>query len=142
MLVWSIVRQESAYDSCAVSPAGALGLMQVTPRTALVVSNQSDCSSHQIVQDLLDARKNLALGILILAQNMKQFKGNIIPAIAAYNADINKVKQWVGRNGRMRQDEFIENIPYSETRLYVKKVLANLAAYSKIYSRQDLAGHR
>jgi peptidoglycan lytic transglycosylase len=142
LLVWSIVRQESAYDSCAVSPAGALGLMQVTPRTALVVSNQSDCSSHQIVQDLLDARKNLALGILILAQNVKQFKGNIIPAIAAYNADINKVKQWVGRNGRMRQDEFIENIPYSETRLYVKKVLANLAAYSKIYSRQDLAGHR
>jgi soluble lytic murein transglycosylase len=142
LLVWAIVRQESRYDSFAVSPAGALGLMQVTPRTALVVSKQSDCSNHQIVQDLLDPRKNLALGILILSQNMKQFKGNIIPAIAAYNADINKVKQWVGRNGRMRQDEFIENIPYSETRLYVKKVLANLSGYSKIYSRQDLAEHR
>jgi soluble lytic murein transglycosylase len=81
------------------------------------------------------------VGIQVLADNLRQFKGNVVPAIAAYNADINKVRQWIVRNGRMKQDEFIENIPYSETRLYVKKVLTNLAAYSKIYARKDLAGY-
>lgn len=137
-LVWAIVRQESRYDAYAVSPAGALGLMQVTPRTALIITNRSD-TGKEVVEELLDPRKNLSVGIQVLAQNLKEFKGAIIPAIAAYNADINKVRQWVGRNGRMRQDEFIENIPYSETRLYVKKVLANFEAYKKIYSPKDIA---
>jgi soluble lytic murein transglycosylase len=91
---------------------------------------------------LLDPRKNLSVGIQVLSQNLKEFKGSIVPAIAAYNADINKVRQWVGRNGRMRQDEFIENIPFAETRLYVKKVLANFEAYKKIYVPKDLAAKR
>ena len=142
LLVWAVVRQESRYDAYAVSPAGALGLMQVTPRTATVVTNKGGSPNAQVVQELLDPRKNLSVGIQVLAQNLRQFKGNVVPAIAAYNADINKVRQWIGRNGRMRQDEFIENIPYSETRLYVKKVLTNLAAYSSIYARKDLAGYR
>jgi soluble lytic murein transglycosylase len=137
-LVWAIVRQESRYDAFAVSPAGALGLMQVTPKTALIISNRND-PNKEIVEELLDPRKNLSVGIQVLSQNLKEFKGSIVPAIAAYNADINKVRQWVGRNGRMRQDEFIENIPFAETRLYVKKVLANFEAYKKIYAPKDLA---
>lgn len=141
-LVWAIVRQESRYDAFAVSPAGALGLMQVTPRTALVITKKNDDSNDAIVQELMDPKKNLSVGIQVLAQNIRQFKGNIVPAVAAYNADINKVRQWIVRNGRMRQDEFIENIPFAETRLYVKKVLANFAAYSKLYARKDLAGSR
>ena len=140
-LVWAVVRQESRYDAYAVSPAGALGLMQVTPRTASAVTNRTASPNTQVVQELLDPKKNLSVGIKVLAENLRQFKGNVVPAIAAYNADINKVRQWIIRNGRMKQDEFIENIPYSETRLYVKKVLTNLAAYSKIYARKDLAGY-
>ena len=140
-LVWAIVRQESRYDAFAVSPAGALGLMQVTPKTALIISNRND-PNKEVVEELLDPRKNLSVGIQVLSQNLKEFKGSIVPAIAAYNADINKVRQWVGRNGRMRQDEFIENIPFAETRLYVKKVLANFEAYKKIYVPKDLAAKR
>lgn len=140
-LVWAVVRQESRYDAYAVSPAGALGLMQVTPRTASAVTKRTASPNTQVVQELLDPKKNLSVGIQVLADNLRQFKGNVVPAIAAYNADINKVRQWIVRNGRMKQDEFIENIPYSETRLYVKKVLTNLAAYSKIYARKDLAGY-
>ncbi|MFH0959057.1 MAG: lytic transglycosylase domain-containing protein, partial [Pseudomonadota bacterium] len=140
-LVWAIVRQESRYDAFAVSPAGALGLMQVTPRTALIISNRNDPTT-EVVEELLDPRKNLSVGIQVLSQNLKEFKGSIVPAIAAYNADINKVRQWVGRNGRMRQDEFIENIPYAETRLYVKRVLANFEAYKKIYAQKDLAARK
>jgi soluble lytic murein transglycosylase len=112
--------------------------MQVTPKTALIISNRND-PNKEIVEELLDPRKNLSVGIQVLSQNLKEFKGSIVPAIAAYNADINKVRQWVGRNGRMRQDEFIENIPFAETRLYVKKVLANFEAYKKIYAPKDLA---
>ncbi|MGC8660457.1 MAG: lytic transglycosylase domain-containing protein, partial [Desulfomonilaceae bacterium] len=140
-LVWAVVRQESRYDAYAVSPAGALGLMQVTPKTALVISHTSGNPGTAVIQELLDPKKNLSVGIQILARNLREFKGNVVPAIAAYNADIKKVRQWFNRNGHMRQDEFIENIPYSETRLYVKKVLTNLDAYSKIYARKDLAGY-
>ncbi|MCL5124769.1 MAG: tetratricopeptide repeat protein [Deltaproteobacteria bacterium] len=138
-LVWAVVRQESRYDAYAVSPAGALGLMQVTPKTALVINNTGGNPGTAVIQELLDPKKNLAVGIQILARNLREFKGNVVPAVAAYNADIKKVRQWFNRNGRMKQDEFIENIPYSETRLYVKKVLTNLEAYSKIYARKDLA---
>ncbi|MGC8602499.1 MAG: transglycosylase SLT domain-containing protein, partial [Desulfomonilaceae bacterium] len=77
LLVWAIVRQESRYDSFAVSPAGALGLMQVTPKTAMVITNGSRNSNTQLVQELLDPKKNLSVGIQLIAQNMRQFKGNV-----------------------------------------------------------------
>jgi len=139
-LVWAVIRQESRYDAQAVSPAGALGLMQVTPRATGLVGKRAKVPT-KVIERILDPKKNLTFGIRILANNLRRFQGALVPAIASYNADIKKVRQWMRRNGKMKQDEFIESIPYQETRLYVKKVLAGYRAYSNLHRKKDLAGY-
>lgn len=139
-LVWAVMRQESLYDESAVSPAGALGLMQVTPRASGLTRKKGKIPS-KVIAEILEPKKNIAFGIRILASNVRTFKGNLVPAIASYNADIRKVRQWVQRNGTMEPDEFIENIPYAETRHYVKKVLAGYQAYTYLHRKKDLAGY-
>ncbi len=138
-LVWAVIRQESLYDASAVSPAGALGLMQVTPKAAGVVGRHGRIPAGAIAR-LLDPEENVAYGVRILSDNLRSFRGQIVPAVASYNADIRKVRGWVKKNGKMSQDVFIENIPYLETRQYVKKVLAGYRAYSMLHRKKDLAG--
>jgi soluble lytic murein transglycosylase len=138
-LVWAVVRQESLYEASAVSPAGALGLMQITPAAAGVV-RKGGVIAPTAIEKILDPEYNLSIGIRILSKNLAGFKGKIVPAVAAYNADIGKVRTWVRRNGKMDWDEFIENIPFLETRIYVKKVLAGYQAYSMLHRKTDLAG--
>lgn len=138
-LVWAVIRQESRYDASAVSPAGALGLMQVTPGAA-GISTRGRKISPAAIANILEPTHNLALGIRILAKNLNTFGGKLVPAVASYNADIRKVREWVNRNGKMKPDEFIENIPFQETRTYVKKVLAGYRAYSLLHRKKDLAG--
>jgi peptidoglycan lytic transglycosylase len=140
-LVWAVIRQESRYDASAVSPAGALGLMQVTPGAAGIVRKGGKIPS-KAVEEVLDPKHNLTLGIKILAKNLSFFHGKLVPAIASYNADIKKVREWLQKYEKMKQDEFIENIPYLETRLYVKKVLAGYRAYGRLHANKDLAGVR
>jgi soluble lytic murein transglycosylase len=138
-LVWAVMRQESRYDASAISPAGALGLMQVTPE-AVGESRKKGRISPRVIEDLLEPKQNITHGIRILAKNLSGFNGRIVPAIAAYNADIRKVRDWVKKNEKMSQDEFIENIPYLETRIYVKKVLAGFRAYGKLHRQKDIVG--
>jgi soluble lytic murein transglycosylase len=80
------------------------------------------------------------VGTGILADKLKSFGNAIVPALASYNADIRKVRQWHQKRGSMDVDEFIETIPYQETRLYVKKVLEGYRAYSYLHKRKNLAG--
>lgn len=138
-LVWAIIRQESAYDPDSVSPAGALGLMQVTPG-AIGLTRVHGKIPAKSIQDVLEPDQNIAYGISILAKNLKKFKGSLVPAVASYNADENKVRSWLRKRGKMKQDEFIDNIPYLETRMYVKKVLAGYKAYSSLHRKKDLSG--
>ncbi|MEW6348456.1 MAG: transglycosylase SLT domain-containing protein [Thermodesulfobacteriota bacterium] len=137
-LVWAVIRQESCYDPSAVSPAGALGLMQVTPE-ASGLSSGKERPAPKVIERLLTPKDNLDCGIRILAANLREFKGKLAPAIASYNADIRKVQQWQKQRGHLDQAEFIETIPYLETRMYVKKVLAGYDAYSRIHSKKSLA---
>jgi soluble lytic murein transglycosylase len=138
-LVWAIIRQESRYDAAAVSPAGALGLMQVMPSSAGIVKKEGKVPAKAI-EDILNPKKNIEYGVKILARNLNHFQGKLVPAVASYNADIKKVQNWVTRNDKMKVDEFVESIPYLETRLYVKKVIANYRAYSKLHKKKDLVG--
>ncbi len=137
-LVWSIIRQESLYDHTAVSPAGAVGLMQVMPH----VSGLADASrkaSPSVIAKLLDPRQNLTIGAGILKKNLTTFGGNIVLAVASYNADARKVKSWMKDNRGLAPDEFVEMIPYQETRLYVKRVLAGIRTYGILHSGQNVA---
>jgi peptidoglycan lytic transglycosylase len=139
-LVWAVVRQESRYDASAVSPAGALGLMQVTPEAAGLKKMAGGIPAGAIAK-IMDPKQNIAHGIRILSKNLRIFKGKVIPAVAAYNADVRKVKDWMKKNRRMKKDEFVESIPYLETRIYVKKVLAGYRAYATLHRRKALAGY-
>jgi soluble lytic murein transglycosylase len=138
-LIWAIIRQESRYDADAVSPAGALGLMQVTPGAAGFAAKKGKLPARAVAE-ILDPQRNLEFGVRVLAKNLSSFQGKLVPAVASYNADIRKVRIWVKRNGKMSQDEFIEHIPFRETRLYVKKVLAGYRAYAQLHKKNDLAG--
>ncbi|HTY21597.1 MAG TPA: transglycosylase SLT domain-containing protein [Desulfomonilaceae bacterium] len=137
-LVWAVIRQESRYDPSAVSPAGALGLMQITPAAAGLARTSGKIPVNAIAE-ILDPRHNVALGIKMLGKNLASFKGKMIPAVASYNADIRKVREWLNKNGKMKDDEFIENMPYPETRIYVKKVLAAYRAYGWLYRNKEFA---
>lgn len=131
-LVLSLIREESRFDAEAKSPAGALGLMQLMPQTAY----RLDRTIHLGIQhtgDIYHVKNNLHLGISYLSRLIQEF-GSYPHAIAAYNAGEEAVRKWTA-NGRYKEvDEFIEDIPYTETRNYVKRVLTTFFEYNRLFS--------
>jgi len=130
-LVYAVMRTESGFSPTILSPAGAVGLMQLMPATARQVSGKGDSFS---TADLNRPEFNISCGARHLKDLLKQHDNNMVLAIAAYNAGSGPVNRWRKKFGAMREDEFIENIPYGETREYVKKVLAGAALYHRIYN--------
>lgn len=133
-LVYAVITQESAFNETAVSRAGALGLMQVMPKTGKAVS--AKLSKNMDVfkkEDLFLPEINIILGTRYLKELMEEFKGNTALALAAYNAGPPAVKSWL-KKGNIDTDEFVENIPYNETRRYVERVLSVYETYKAVYS--------
>ena len=131
-LVLSLIREESRFDAEAKSPAGALGLMQLMPQTAYRL-NRTVHLGIRNTGDIYHVRNNLHLGISYLSQLIQEF-GSYPHAIAAYNAGEEAVRKWTA-NGRYKEvDEFIEDIPYTETRNYVKRVLTTFFEYNRLFS--------
>jgi soluble lytic murein transglycosylase len=130
-LVLSIIREESRFNVEARSPAGALGLMQLMPQTAYRLDRTMQLEIHN-TEDIFHIKNNLHLGISYLSQLIKEF-GSYAHAIAAYNAGEEAVRKWK-LNGQYKAiDEFIEDIPYTETRNYVKRVLTSFFEYNRIF---------
>lgn len=132
-LVLGLSRQESEFDPRAVSPAGARGLMQLMPATAKIVARQ-----HKLPYDrnrlLDDPGYNLTLGGAHLGDLVKRYKGSYIMTIAAYNAGPGRVTKWVREYGDPRLPDvdpidWVELIPFNETRNYVQRVLENTQIY-------------
>jgi soluble lytic murein transglycosylase len=141
-LTHAIIRQESVFDAEARSPAGARGLMQLMPATAREVSRSLKVSYR--VEKLTDADFNMRLGRAYFASLLEDFNGSYIMAIAGYNAGPHRVKRWIGEFGDPRNPDvdpidWVESIPFSETRNYVQRVLENLQVYRHIMSGVDLA---
>ena len=132
-LVYAIIREESWFNREAVSPAGALGLMQLMPGTAKRVAKESYAGR----ESLFDPEVNIELGTRFFADRLRQFDGNIFLAIASYNAGPEAVEKWMNEFDGNELDEFIENIPYKETREYVKKVFRSYMEYSRLY-KEDI----
>jgi soluble lytic murein transglycosylase len=130
LLALSIIREESRYDPDARSVAGALGLMQLMPQTAYRLDNKLRLGIDDL-QDILKVKNNLHVGIYYLSHLIKEF-GSYTRAIAAYNAGEEVVRKWLQKGNYKSPDEFIEDIPYSETRNYVKRVLSTFVAYKRI----------
>ncbi|MEX5217290.1 MAG: transglycosylase SLT domain-containing protein [Nitrospira sp.] len=131
-LAAAIIREESQYDERAVSMVGAVGLMQLMPATANQVAQRFGLSAVER-DDLFDQGTNIGLGVRYLGQLLDQFSGNVAYAVAAYNAGPTAVTGWISTDGKREQDEFIELIPYQETRLYVKRVLRSYGEYVRLH---------
>ena len=130
-LAAAIIREESQYDEKALSMVGAVGLMQLMPITANQVAQRFGFSAVER-DDLYDQMKNIQLGVRYLGQLLDQFSGNVAHAVAAYNAGPTAVSHWIAMHRGREQDEFIELIPYQETRLYVKRVLRSFGEYLRL----------
>lgn len=129
LFILSVAREESRLDPEARSIAGAVGLMQLMPDTATMVS-RSLKRPVSAEDEFYDVETNIVLGSYYLKMLVDRF-GSIIPAIAAYNAGGNAVQRWLTTIPSSSSDEFVEEIPYPETRNYVKKVLATLHQYKR-----------
>ena len=131
-LLLSLMRQESAFNPRAVSPAGARGLMQVMPATARRVARQLNISRFKSSQ-LFELEPNLRLGTHYFVTQLRKFNGDLALALAAYNAGPNRVVRWQQRWPGLPMDEFVEQIPFQETRWYIKLILRNLVIYEYLY---------
>jgi soluble lytic murein transglycosylase len=126
------MREESALDPRAVSPVGAIGLTQLMLPTAREVARQLKIRRPSR-SDLMNGSLNIRLGARYLGQLIRRFDGSVPLAVAAYNAGGGAVSRWLESKGSMELDEFVEDIPYEETRGYVKRVLRSYAAYRLLY---------
>lgn len=127
--VYAIARQESAFAQHAQSRVGARGVMQLMPATARDISRDMGRPSPTI-QDLHTAKNSIELGSFYLGKLVREFGGNHILATAAYNAGPERVKRVLARQKEaMPADIWIENLPYGETREYIKNVLAFSVVY-------------
>ena len=129
-LVYSIIRQESAFDSRARSPADAFGLMQLLPETAERVAREVQVP-YQSAEDLYQPHTNIPLGTAYLKELWTQYQGQFILTVASYNASEDAVRAWMRTRFRSDPTEFIEDIPYEETRTYVKLIMRNLIFYMR-----------
>ena len=135
-LVSGLIREESLYSARVVSPVGAIGLMQLMPTTAKRVAQQMNLSdSGFALNRLYQPKYNIQLGALYLGQLLNDFQGNIIYAVAAYNAGPQAVQRWITRNGNRPSDEFVELIGYKETRGYVKRVVGSYRIYRTLFGQ-------
>lgn len=135
-LVWSIMRAESQYRAEARSPVGATGLMQIMPFTGEKVASQLLGKDRFQAADLQDPEINVRFGARYLQRLVEKFSGSLPLVAAGYNAGPHRVQNWLRGFGALRMDEFIEHIPFVETRNYVKKVSRNYQIYRLLY-RED-----
>jgi soluble lytic murein transglycosylase len=131
-LILALIRQESLFDTRARSSATALGLMQLLPSTAKRIAKQMGMSSPS-PETLFEPGVNLALGTQYLKDLLQRYSNNWFKAIAAYNAGESAVDRWEKEIVTDDIEEFVERIPYSETRGYVKLVMRNHRIYKKLY---------
>jgi soluble lytic murein transglycosylase len=131
-LVVALIRQESLFDPKALSPASAFGLMQLLPSTAARAAAQLGLPRSR-PEKLFEPDLNLALGTHYLKELLQRYSNDAVKAIAAYNAGENAVARWEKQLPAEDEEEFIERIPYGETRLYVKLVLRNHRIYQRLY---------
>lgn len=132
-IVHAIARQESAFNPRAVSHAGAMGLMQLMPATARVTATRAK-APYDADRLLSDPAYNAQIGAAHLSELVESWRGSYILTFAAYNAGAGNVKKWIEANGDPRQPsvdpiDWIERIPFTETRNYVQRIMENLQVY-------------
>jgi soluble lytic murein transglycosylase len=130
-LVAALILQESSYDPGALSRAGARGLMQVMPKTGRTIARAKGVRFKRTA--LHDPATSLDFGTHYLGQMSQRYAGAVEKVLAAYNAGPHRVDAWTLARGEQPAEDFIETIPFTETRNYVMIVLANREQYRRLY---------
>ncbi|TGQ46763.1 lytic transglycosylase domain-containing protein [Mesorhizobium sp. M00.F.Ca.ET.216.01.1.1] len=145
-LAYAIARQESEFNIGAISSAGARGLLQLMPGTAKQLAKKAGLSFSQ-ARLTTDAGYNATLGAAFLGEQLGRFDGSYVLTFAGYNAGPNRAALWVAKYGDPRGKDidavvdWIERIPYTETRSYVQRVMENYEVYKmRISGRYDIVG--
>ncbi|NJL25914.1 MAG: lytic transglycosylase domain-containing protein [Calothrix sp. SM1_5_4] len=133
-LIYAIMRQESAFDPRARSGADAFGLMQLLPEVAEAIAPANNIPYAQM-EDLYQPQTNIPLGALHIKELLQRHKNQFILAVASYNASEKAIRNWMKTRFRGDALEFIEEIPYEETRVYVRLVMRNLIFYSLLKTK-------
>ncbi len=133
-LFLSLIREESHFNRNAKSSAGALGLTQLMPNTANFIENRSVAAT-----ELLEESENIRIGLKYFTYLTNFFKGDESLAILAYNAGPGNINKWLNDSNINTGDidELVENIPYIETKNYIKKILSSYWVYLNIYSPKN-----
>ncbi len=139
-LVAGLIRQESLFNPRVISPAKAYGLMQILPSTGRQLARKLGVSGYS-TNSLFVPRINIRMGVHYLRQLIDDAGGHVEDALTAYNAGESRLEKW-HRSSYKDSNEFIESIPFTETREYVQIVLRNAALYRKLYPPPDQAGAR
>ena len=132
-LVQALIREESFFRADSLSPAKAYGLMQLLHGTAREIARGSNLKVK--ASDLYDPEINIRLGLNHLKMLLDKYDGRLYLALAAYNAGTARVNQWLADFPNADEEEFIEMIPFSETRNYVKNILRNYFFYRYYYEK-------
>jgi soluble lytic murein transglycosylase len=131
-LVASLIRQESEFNPNAVSRANAVGLMQLLPKTGRAVAKEEKLKRYNATQ-LYTPAVNLELGTRYFRGMVDRFGGSFEYALAAYNAGSDRVEEWLGQGKYRDPQEFVESIPFTETREYVQAIMRNAGVYRQLY---------
>lgn len=134
-LVYAVMRTESKYAVNATSPKGARGLMQIMPETGMWIAGKIKLKGFQMDM-LYEPYVNIQLGTWYLASLKDEFDGNLVLMLAAYNGGRGNVRQWREEFDWPADFSRIEQIPYKETRQYVRKVLDAYSNYKRLYGTQ------
>ena len=128
-LMLALIREESHFNPDAVSVSNAMGLTQVIPPTGRGIAKKLGVKRYS----LFDPQTSIKFGAFYIAQCLQDFNGNMELAIASYNGGPHNVKKWIAERDTAIMDEWVENIPFKETRRYVRKVLGTYFAYKMLY---------
>jgi soluble lytic murein transglycosylase len=131
-MVASLIRQESEFNPAAISPANAFGLMQLLPSVGRSMAREEGIRHFNEVE-LLNPETNIRLGSRYLKQTLDKFDGQAPYAFAAYNAGDSRVTDWQSIGKYHGMDEFVESIPFTETREYVQAILRNESIYRELH---------
>jgi len=134
-LIYAIIRQESAFNKEARSPADAFGLMQLLPKVAKRLGKEINVPVDHYT-DLFEPEKNILLGAYLVSGQQKRHRHEFISTVASYNASDAAIRGWKESRGRPSPVEFIEEIPYEETKSYVRLIIRNYAFYQLFLSPQ------
>jgi soluble lytic murein transglycosylase len=130
--VASLIRQESEFNPGVVSHANAYGLMQLLPNTGKGTAKQVGLRNYK-TDSLLDPTINIELGTKYFREMVDHFGGQIEYALAAYNAGSSRVESWRSSGSYRDIEEFVESIPFTETREYVQAIVRNAEVYKRVY---------